>query len=208
MKLIESYPQVITGSFTALLKIEKLRMATERARGMTKNPEKPPKGAKAAVSKATKKPGEAIQEASSTAAKLPSKRRVTNPLEQAEYFGKQYTKSADLPDPTERLKALAYGLVQVMSGERPIDQIAAWVTDDVYQRLRLKTQGTLAAIRAGKVRANRLQNLQVGSVKTSSPRDGVVESVVLLRSLDRTRAVTIRLEGINNRWRATSVSLL
>lgn len=136
------------------------------------------------------------------------RRRVTNPLEQAEYFGKQYTKSADLPDPTERLKALAYGLVQVMSGERPIDQIAAWVSDEVYQRLRIKTQGTLAAIRAGKVKANRLQNLQVGSMKTSSPRDGVVESVVLLRSQDRTRAVTIRLEGINNRWRATSVSLL
>jgi hypothetical protein len=187
---IESYPQVFGGVFTAISKIEKLQLARERARGMSKDPKKSPKNE------------------SSTSKSAKPQRKVSNPLEHAEYFGKQYTKSADLPDPTERLRALAFGLVQVMSGERPIDQLAAWVTDDVYQRLRIKTQGTLAAIRAGKVKANRLQNLQVGSMKTSSPRDGVVESVVLLRSLDRTRAVTIRLEGINNRWRATSLALL
>ena len=156
----------------------------------------------------SKDPKKSPKNESSTSKSAKPQRKVSNPLEHAEYFGKQYTKSADLPDPTERLRALAFGLVQVMSGERPIDQLAAWVTDDVYQRLRIKTQGTLAAIRAGKVKANRLQNLQVGSMKTSSPRDGVVESVVLLRSLDRTRAVTIRLEGINNRWRATSLALL
>jgi hypothetical protein len=196
------------------LKIEKLQTAKERARGMSKESKKQAQSAD--VNENSPTTSASIEAKNTDAkggqmkakAKATPRRRVTNPLEQAEYFGKQYTKSADLPDPTERLKALAYGLVQVMSGERPIDQIAAWVSDEVYQRLRIKTQGTLAAIRAGKVKANRLQNLQVGSMKTTSPRDGVVESVVLLRSQDRTRAVTIRLEGINNRWRATSVSLL
>jgi hypothetical protein len=48
----------------------------------------------------------------------------------------------------------------------------------------------------------------VGGLRTCSPRDGVIESGVLLSSRSRTRAVTIRLEGINSRWRATSVSVL
>jgi hypothetical protein len=53
-----------------------------------------------------------------------------------------------------------------------------------------------------------IQRFSIQNVHNSSPRDGVIESVVLLNSSSRTRAVTIRLEGINSRWRATQVSVL
>ncbi len=135
-------------------------------------------------------------------------RRVTNPLEHAEYFGKQYTKTSDLPDPGEMLKILATGIVQVLAGERQVDQLARMVTEDLYLQLRDAALHNIRkrAATPGKPK-NRLQ-IEVRRVKFGSPRDGVIESVVLLHSDQRTRAVAIRLEGINMRWQATMVNVL
>ena len=134
-------------------------------------------------------------------------RRVRNPIESEEYFGVQYSKTSDLPDPAESLKALATGVVEVIAGTRHVDQLARWLTDDVYQRLQFRARRAEAQRIEQGVKAH-YQNLSVGGLRTCSPRDGVIESVVLLSSKSRTRAVTIRLEGINARWRATSVSVL
>jgi hypothetical protein len=134
-------------------------------------------------------------------------RRVRNPIESEEYFGIQYSRTSELPDPVESLKALATGVVEVIAGTRQVDQLARWLTDDVYQRLQFRARRAEAQRVEQGVKAH-YQNLSVGGLRTSSPRDGVIESVILLSSKSRTRAVTIRLEGINARWRATSVSVL
>ncbi len=134
-------------------------------------------------------------------------RKVRNPIESEEYFGVQYSRTKDLPDPVESLKVLATGVVEVIAGTRQVDQLARWLTDDVYQRLQFRARRAEAQRVEQGVKAH-YQNLRVGGLRTCSPRDGVIESVVLLSSKSRTRAVTIRLEGINSRWRATSVSVL
>lgn len=134
-------------------------------------------------------------------------RKVRNQIESDDYFGAQYYRTSDLPDPVESLKALATGVVEVIAGTRQVDQLARWLTDDVYQRLQYRARRAEAQRVEQGVKAH-YQNLIVGGLRTSSPRDGVIESVVLLSSKSRTRAVTIRLEGINARWRATSVSVL
>jgi len=136
-----------------------------------------------------------------------SKRKVRNQLEADDYFGEQYCKTSDLPDPAENLKALATGVVEVIAGTRQIEQLARWLSDDVYQRLQTRARKAESQRAVQGVKA-RYQNLSIGGLRTSSPRDGVIESVVLLSTTNRTRAVTIRLEGINSRWRATSVSVL
>jgi hypothetical protein len=46
------------------------------------------------------------------------------------------------------------------------------------------------------------------SVHHSSPVDGVVEAVVIVQGPARTRAVALRLEGMDGRWRTTSLALL
>jgi hypothetical protein len=46
------------------------------------------------------------------------------------------------------------------------------------------------------------------SVHESSPADGIVEAVVVVRGPARTRALAVRLEGMDGRWRATSLALL
>jgi hypothetical protein len=134
-------------------------------------------------------------------------RKVRNPIESEEYFGVQYSRTQDLPDPVESLKVLATGVVEVIAGTRQVDQLARWLSDDVYQRLQFRARRAEAQRVEQGVKAH-YQNLSVGGLRTCSPRDGVLESVVLLSSRSRTRAVAIRLEGINSRWRATSVSVL
>ena len=134
-------------------------------------------------------------------------RKVRNPIESEEYFGVQFSRTQDLPDPVESLKVLATGVVEVIAGTRQVDQLARWLSDDVYQRLQFRARRAEAQRIEQGVKAH-YQNLRVGGLRTCSPRDGVIESVVLLSSRSRTRAVTIRLEGINSRWRATSVSVL
>jgi hypothetical protein len=134
-------------------------------------------------------------------------RKVRNPIESEEYFGVQYSKTSDLPDPVESLKVLATGVVEVIAGTRQVEQLARWLSDDVYQRLQYRARRAEAQRTEQGIKAH-YQNLSVGGLRTCSPRDGVIESVILLSSKSRTRAVTIRLEGINARWRATSVSVL
>jgi hypothetical protein len=51
-------------------------------------------------------------------------------------------------------------------------------------------------------------NLAVGKISVFSPREGVIEGVVIVHNIGRARAVAIRLEGYNGRWRAKSVAVL
>lgn len=139
--------------------------------------------------------------------KRPKVRNVKNLKQAEDFFGPQYNKTAELPDPEDNLKALATGVVEVIAGSRQIDQLARFLTDEVYQRL--SRRAIIARQRRDELGQKALyQNFAVQNMINKSPRDGVIESVVLLKSKHRVRAVTIRLEGINSRWRATAVSVL
>jgi len=48
----------------------------------------------------------------------------------------------------------------------------------------------------------------MGSIRLCEPRDGAVEAVVIVRGRARTRAVAVRLEGLDKRWRATAINVL
>lgn len=134
-------------------------------------------------------------------------RVVKNKIQEADYFGEQYCKTEDLDSPDRLLRMLAPAIVEVIAGVRNISQLSAHLSEDVYSRLRDR-QVKVAQERAKRGEASKAPQLRVGNMKTQEPRDGVVESVVLVQSATRTRAVTIRLEGINRRWRATSVSVI
>ena len=112
-----------------------------------------------------------------------------------------------LPDPLPLLPTIATLVVEVIAGVRNISQLAAVLSDDVYQRLRDRA----IAVAQNRVREGlppKAPMLSVGALQRKDPKDGVIESVVLVQSPTRTRAVTIRLEGINHRWRATAVSVI
>ena len=66
------------------------------------------------------------------------------------------------------------------------------------------------AARARSVKGRSTQRIPftVGRVVVTEPRDGIVEAVVLVHNRVRTRAVAIRLEGTDARWRATAINVL
>ncbi|WP_296632796.1 Rv3235 family protein [Rhodoluna sp.] len=139
-----------------------------------------------------------------TSAAKQRKHTVINPLESEEFFGQQYNSTSELPDPESRIKVIATGVIEVIKGMRSAEQLSRDLTEDAYMQLQYEVakeqrQRTKAGQKAKYISCT-FRNLM-----KSSPRDGVVESVALVSVANRLQAVAIRLEGINHRWRATSV---
>ncbi len=124
-----------------------------------------------------------------------------------EYFAPQRARSADLPPPDPLLRNLALGVVEVLAGVREADQLARWLGEDAFRALVTRANLSARARSARGIPAVRPTH-RIGSVRHSSPADGVVEAVVIVSGPARTRALALRLEGWDNRWRATSLSLL
>ncbi len=128
-------------------------------------------------------------------------------LELSEFFAPQRTPSTSLPDPEPFLRNLTRGVLEVLSGVREVDQLARWLTEDPYRKLVTRSNLAARARSARGVPARRPVHT-ILSVRHSSPADGVIEAVVVVRGPARTRAVALRLEGMDGRWRSTSLAVL
>jgi len=124
-----------------------------------------------------------------------------------EFFGQQPASTRALPDPQPLVENLTRCVIEILSGARDLEQIARWVTDDVYRHL-LKRVVLSARARQARGQTVTRPAFHLGSVSMCEPRDGVVEAVVIVRGRARSRAVAIRLEGLDRRWRATAIHVL
>jgi hypothetical protein len=123
-----------------------------------------------------------------------------------EFFDFQPCSSADLPDPVPLLENLATSVIEILLGVRDVQQIARFVTESTYDQL---TERALTARRRRAMQRHRtVPGFEVSSVRACHAADGVVEGAAVVRSAGRTRAVAIRLEGLDGRWRATAVAVL
>lgn len=112
------------------------------------------------------------------------------------------TGRAELPDPRAWAARLAQAVLEVAAGARPSSQLWRWTTqavlDDVRQRSRpatvLDSQRRRAQVPA-----------LVRSVHVCEPADGVVEATAIVAGRLRTRALALRLEGLNGRWLCTAL---
>ncbi|MFG6502754.1 Rv3235 family protein [Microbacterium sp. P05] len=127
--------------------------------------------------------------------------------EMDEYFAPQHTPSHDLPAAAPLLRNLTVGVLEVLAGVREIEQLARWLTEDAYRSLVTRASLATRARTARGVPAARPAH-RILSVRECVPADGVVEAVVIVTGPARTRAIAIRLEGMDRRWRATSLALL
>lgn len=130
-----------------------------------------------------------------------------DPHEITRFFAPQRTPHADLPDPDPLVRNLTRGILEVFAGIRDVEQFARWLTEDAYRKLVIRANLAARARSARGVPARRTEHA-ILSVRHQSPADGVIESVVIVRGPARTRAVALRLEGRDGRWRATSLALL
>jgi hypothetical protein len=122
-----------------------------------------------------------------------------------DFFGVQRT--AELPDPEPLIVNLARCVIEILAGARELEQISRWISDEVYQRLARRVSFA-ARSRSVKGASAQRPRIAVLSVRTFEPVRGVVEATVVVQMTQRVRAVALRLEGLDSRWRATSISVL
>jgi hypothetical protein len=122
-----------------------------------------------------------------------------------EFFGVQRT--TDLPDPEPLITNLTRCVIEVIAGARDLEQITRWVTDEVFDRLERRVS---FANRARRVKGAPSQRprFSIMSIRAFEPAPGVVEATVIVQMPQRVRALAMRLEGLDRRWRATSISVL
>jgi len=134
------------------------------------------------------------------------KRSSTLTSEEQALFGARKTGSAGLPDPEALVRNLAMCAVEIIAGARPLDQISCWITSRVAAELSLRR--TLQSQRNAVAKNTRHVPHGFGSTLVTSPSDGVIEAVVTVHSRIKSKAVAVRLESIDHRWRATALSVL
>ncbi len=138
---------------------------------------------------------------------VPPAPRAPRTLVPDDYFGPQPTSAAALPDPVPLLENLTRCVIEILAGAREIEQIGRWVDEDVYRHL-LKRVVLAARARAVKGQAVARPVFTIGTTHVCAPRDGVIEATVTVRGRTRCRAVALRLEGLDSRWRATAIHVL
>lgn len=124
-----------------------------------------------------------------------------------EYFAPQPTSASDLPEPTQLLRSLTQGVLEVFAGVRELDQLARWFNEEAFRKLGARAN-LAARARSARGTAPVRPVFEVLSIRETMPADGIVEAVVIVAGPGRTRAVAIRLEGLDHRWRATSFAVL
>lgn len=124
-----------------------------------------------------------------------------------DHFDHRRSSTAELPDPRPLLDNLTRCVIEILGGARDIDQISRWVDDGVYRHL---LKRVVLASRARSVRGQSAKRVPftIGRITIDSPRDGVIEGVVMVHNRVRSRAVAIRLEGLDGRWRASAIHVL
>lgn len=127
--------------------------------------------------------------------------------EHPEYFDAQPAPTSSLPNPVPLMENLARCVLEVLAGARELDQLSRWVADDVYRHLLKRVVLSTRARQARGTPVGR-PSFRIGNTITCEPADGVVEGVVIVHGKARTRAVAIRLEGLDKRWRASAINVL
>ena len=99
----------------------------------------------------------------------------------------------------------AQGVVEVLGGDRPLQQLVRWTSRRVYldleRRVRILTRSCPSDQRLRTVRA------QVRSVHVCHPTAEAAEVSVHVRHGRRSRALAARLELVQGRWQCTALQL-
>lgn len=114
-------------------------------------------------------------------------------------FDRRPTPLWQLPDPKVATARIAQILIDVMVGQRPVSQLnsvtSAGVRADVLRAVAALPPSTHTA----RVR------MQVVSVRVTSPGPTIVEASAVIRGTQRSRAMALRLEGLDGRWLCTAL---
>ena len=124
------------------------------------------------------------------------------------FCARQATPRADLPDPRRWCARLTQALVEVLAGVRPLTQLSPWVTEDVYADLTPRVRAT--SRRQGRDRGAPAApaRAHLRTIRVCEPADGVAEASAVVQYGARYRAVALRLEGLDGKWRCTELQFI
>ncbi|MDQ2751300.1 MAG: Rv3235 family protein [Actinomycetota bacterium] len=108
----------------------------------------------------------------------------------------------DLPDPALWGRRLLIGIIETAAGRRPLQQLAALLSPSVAHGL-----GADFERAAQRRRPHWTHAATVRSVRACEPAEGVAELCATVQVGPRVRAVAMRLEAHQNRWRCTRLQL-
>jgi Family of unknown function (DUF6459) len=108
-----------------------------------------------------------------------------------------------LPEPRQWAAQFVQAAVEVTTGLRPPSQLVRWTNDEV--RTLLVRRAELARRTPGRTRQPRRG--VVRSTRVCIPCAGVAEATVVISDGPRVRAVALRMEGTDGRWRVTALRI-
>lgn len=106
-----------------------------------------------------------------------------------------------LPDGERWAAAIVVSIAEVLSGTRPVQQLARWVEGEVYADL-ARRAGLLVRIKG---RPDRVTHARVLSLRSCAPQPEVLEVTAAVQDGDRVRAYALRLEVFRGRWRVCAL---
>ncbi len=116
------------------------------------------------------------------------------------YFGPQPTRSAHLPMPVPWADRMVRLLLEVIDGTRPSSQVRRNLDPEIHERV------ARAGVVARQSRRRPRPHV-VLAVRVCEPTDGVAEVAAVVRTGARSRALAMRMVGIDGRWLVTALQL-
>ena len=110
------------------------------------------------------------------------------------------TGRSELPEPTVLARRLVIGVIETATGRRPASQLRHHTSPTVLAGL-ARDAGRISRVGTSH-RPAALHSLHV-----TEPADGVAEVAAVLRIGDRFRALALRLEGLDGRWRCVRLQI-
>ena len=111
---------------------------------------------------------------------------------------------ATRPDVARWAAMVVQAAVEVIAGDRPLNQMVRWTTLEVYEQLQWHRRRQVNRSVGGPSAPRRAV---VSSVHVCQPDDDVAEACATVRVGGRATAVAVRLEADRDSWRCTAIAL-
>ena len=108
----------------------------------------------------------------------------------------------DVPDAQQWAARFVQAVLEVVSSDRPLTQLARWTDPAVYTDLKRRRERVARHRRAGQVRASRQH---VATIHVWQPAAGSAEVAARVTTGRRSRAIAARLEFVRGRWLCTAL---
>jgi hypothetical protein len=114
-----------------------------------------------------------------------------------------------LPPALHWTRQFVQAALEVAAGRRAPSQLVRWTSEDVFTTLSRRAALAARVERAERVTGASARSVAVAvrSVRLCHPGAGVVEASAVVTDRGRVRAVALRVEGVDGRWRVTALEI-